>query len=75
MNKYYDFNGYCRKTTNDLYWALYTDCTAAAEITLIFDEYGDCIGVENADHIRILISIENIPRYADFSIKGCYQDE
>ena len=75
MNKYYDFNGYCRKTTNDLYRALYTDCTAAAEITLIFDEYGDCIGVENADHIRILISIDNIPGYADFSIKGCYKDE
>ena len=75
MNKYYDFNGYCKKTTNDLYWALYTDCVTGTEITLIFDEYGDCVGVENADHIRILISIDNIPGYADFSIKGWYKDQ
>lgn len=75
MNQYYDFNGYCIKTTDELFWGLCTDCVTDKEITLIFNSEGECVGVEKAEDVRILISIEDIPRYAEFSIRGGYKDE
>ena len=69
-NKYYDFNGYYHKTTNDLKWALYFDLDNDKEITLIFDEECQCIGCENKEDIRILNTIEDIPDWKEFSIRG-----
>ena len=69
INKYYDFNGYYHKTTNDLKWALYFDLDNDKEITLIFDE-NNCLGCENKEDIRILNTIENIPDWKEFSIRG-----
>lgn len=68
INKYYDFNGYCHKTTNDLKWGIYTDDNK--EITIIFDEEGQCIGCEEKDDVRILNTIEDIPDWKEFSIRG-----
>ena len=68
INKYYDFNGYYHKTTNDLKWALYFDDDK--EITLIFDENNNCLGVEKKEDIRILNTIEDIPDWKEFSIRG-----
>lgn len=68
INKYYDFNGYARKTTNDLKWALYFDDNK--EITLIFDENNNCLGVEKKDDVRILNTIEDIPDWKEFSIRS-----
>ena len=68
INKYYDFNGYYHKTTNDLKWGIYTDDDK--EITLIFDENNNCIGCENKEDIRILNTIEDIPDWKEFSIRG-----
>ena len=68
IKKYYDFNGYYHKTTNDLKWALYFDDDK--EITLIFDENNDCIGCEKKDDVRILNTIEDIPDWKEFSIRG-----
>ena len=67
INKYYDFNGYYHKTTNDLKWGIYTDDDK--EITLIFDE-NNCLGCENKEDIRILNTIEDIPDWEEFSIRG-----
>ena len=68
IKEYYDFNGYYHKTTNDLKWALYFDDDK--EITLIFDENNDCIGCEKKDDVRILNTIEDIPDWKEFSIRG-----
>ena len=68
INKYYDFNGYCHKTTNDLKWSLYFDDDK--EITLIFDENNNCLGCENKEDVRILNTIEDIPDWKEFSIRG-----
>ena len=68
INKYYDFNGYYHKTTNDLKWSLYFDDDK--EITLIFDENNNCLGCENKEDIRILNTIEDIPDWKEFSIRG-----
>ena len=70
INKYYDFNGYYHKTTNDLKWALYFDLDDDKEITIIFDEEGQCIGCEEKDDVRILNTIEDIPDWKEFSIRG-----
>ena len=69
IDKYYDFNGYYHKTTNDLKWALYFDLNNDKEITLIFDE-NNCLGCENKEDIRILNTIEDIPDWEEFSIRG-----
>ena len=68
INKYYDFNGYYHKTTEVLRWGIYFDNDK--EITLIFDEEGQCIGCENKEDIRILNTIEDIPDWKEFSIRG-----
>ena len=68
INKYYDFNGYYHKTTNDLKWGIYTDDDK--EITIIFDDEGQCIGCEKKDDVRILNTIEDIPDWKEFSIRG-----
>lgn len=68
IKKYYDFNGYYHKTTNDLKWGIYFDDNK--EITLIFDENNDCIGCEKKDDVRILNTIEDIPDWKEFSIRG-----
>ena len=67
INKYYDFNGYYHKTTEVLRWGLYFD--DEKEITLIFDE-NNCIGCEEKDDVRILNTIEDIPDWEEFSIRG-----
>ena len=69
INKYYDFNGYYHKTTNDLKWALYFDLDNDKEITLIFDK-NNCLGCENKEDIRILNTIEDISDWEEFSIRG-----
>ena len=69
ISKYYDFNGYYHKTTGSLKWALYFDLDNDKEITLIFDE-NNCLGCENKEDIRILNTIENIPDWKEFSIRG-----
>ena len=68
INKYYDFNGYSHKTTESLKWGIYFDDDK--EITLIFDEEGQCIGAEEKDDVRILNTIEDIPDWKEFSIRG-----
>ena len=68
INKYYDFNGYYHKTTEVLRWGLYFD--DEKEITLIFNEEGQCIGCEEKDDVRILNTIEDIPDWEEFSIRG-----
>ena len=70
IKKYYDFNGYYHKTTNDLKWGLYFDLDNDKEITLIFDENNNCIGCEKKEDIRILNTIEDIPDWKEFSIRG-----
>ena len=68
INEYYDFNGYYHKTTNNLKWALYTDDDR--EITIIFDENNNCLGCEKKEDVRILNTIEDIPDWEEFSIRG-----
>ena len=68
INKYYDFNGYYHKTTEVLRWGIYFD--NEKEITIIFDEEGQCIGCEEKDDVRILNTIEDIPDWKEFSIRG-----
>ena len=68
INKYYDFNGYYHKTTEVLRWGLYFD--DEKEITIIFNEKGQCIGCEEKDDVRILNTIEDIPDWEEFSIRG-----
>ena len=68
INKYYDFNGYYHKTTEVLRWGLYFD--DEKEITLIFNEEGQCIGCEEKDDVRILNTIEDILDWEEFSIRG-----
>lgn len=68
INKYYDFNGYYHKTTEVLRWGLYFD--DEKEITIIFNEEGQCIGCEEKNDVRILNTIEDIPDWKEFSIRG-----
>ena len=68
ISKYYDFNGYYHKTTESLKWSLYFDDDK--EITLVFDKNNNCIGCENKEDIRILNTIEDIPDWEEFSIRG-----
>ena len=68
INKYYDFNGYYHKTTEVLRWGLYFD--DEKEITIIFNEEGQCIGCEEKDDVRILNTIEDILDWEEFSIRG-----
>lgn len=70
INKYYDFNGYLKKTTDDLKWGLYFDNNTDVEMTLIFNKDGECLGVEKKEDIRILNTMEDIPYWEEFSIKG-----
>lgn len=69
IKEYYDFNGYYHKTAKSLQWALYFDNCNDKEITLIFDENGNCLGCEKKEDVRILISIEDIPNFEEFSIR------
>ena len=68
ISKYYDFNGYLKKTTDNLKWALYFDDDK--EIILVFNKEGECLGCENKEDIRILNTIEDIPAWEEFSIRG-----
>ena len=69
IREYYDFNGYYHKTTENLKWGIYFDLDNDKEITLIFDE-NNCLGCENKEDIRILNTIEDIPNWKEFSIRG-----
>ena len=68
IKEYYDFNGYHNKTTESLKWGIYFDDNK--EITLVFDKNNNCLGVEEKDDVRILNTIEDIPDWEEFSIRG-----
>lgn len=68
IKEYYDFNGYYNKTTESLKWGIYFDDNK--EITLVFDKNNNCLGVEEKDDVRILNTIEDIPYWEEFSIRG-----